>query len=292
MALIRGTLKKAMKTLVFGASGFVGFYLKNYFKAIGTSSSDKEGYRKVNFLNKNEISHIIESEKPELIINSAGLTNVDECERNPELAFKLNGETVSAIIDGAKKVNAKLIQISTDYVFDGKTGNYKEKDKTNPINIYGKSKLAGEESTLSYENSIILRIEMPYGINLAKNKTVFFESMINNLREGKEVNAAVDQIISPTYVGDIGKAIDILIKNNERGIFHLASREHLSRYEFVEKIAEIFGFNKSLIRKTSLDDFKFAAQRPKNTFLNIEKISNLIKINALEENLNEIKSRL
>ena len=153
-----------MKTLVFGASGFVGFYLKRYFNAVGTAQSDKNGNRKVNFLNENEIVKIINSEKPDLIINSAGLTNVDECERNPDLAFKLNGDSVRTIARESQKINAKFVQMSTDYVFDGAKGNYKETDSTNPINVYGKSKLLGEENALNHLDPIVLRIEMPYDL--------------------------------------------------------------------------------------------------------------------------------
>ncbi len=278
-----------MKTLVFGASGFVGFYLKRYFNAVGTAQSDKNGNRKVNFLDENEIVEIINNEKPDLIINSAGLTNVDECERNPDLAFKLNGDSVRIIARESQKVNAKFVQISTDYVFDGTKGNYKETDSPNPINVYGKSKLLGEENALNCLDSIVLRIEMPYGINLAKNKEVFFESIVNNLRASKAINVANDQIISPTYVEDIANAIDILVKNRQRGIFHLASKEHFSRYEFAIKIADVFNFDKSLIKGTSLDSFKLVAKRPKNTYLNIDKISKFFEIKAVEDNLKEIK---
>lgn len=281
-----------MKTLVFGASGFVGFYLKKYFNAVGTAQSGKNDNRKVNFLNENEIVEIINNEKPDLIINSAGLTNVDECERNPDLAFKLNGESVRIIARESQKVNAKFVQISTDYVFDGTKGNYKETDSPNPINVYGKSKLLGERNVLNYQDSIVLRIEMPYGINLAKNKEVFFESIINNLRVNKVVNAATDQIISPTYVEDIPKAIEVLVEKEAKGIFHLASKEHFSRYEFARMIADVFNFDKALVKEASLDKFKLVAKRPKNTFLNVGKISRFFKINTIENNLMTIKQQM
>ena len=280
-----------MKTLVFGASGFVGFYLKRYFNAVGTAQSEKNGNKKVNFLNDDEIVEIINAEKPDLIINSAGLTNVDECEKNPDLAFKLNGDAVGIIARESRKLSAKFIQISTDYVFDWTKGNYGEDDTTNPINVYGKSKFLGERNALNYQASIVLRIEMPYGINLAKNKEVFFESIINNLRANKIVNAATDQIISPTYVEDIGKAVDALVKSEQSGIFHLASKEHFSRYEFAKIIADAFNLDKSLVREVSLDSFKLVAKRPKNTFLNVGKVSKFLNISSIEDNLRAINQQ-
>ncbi|MEM0061298.1 MAG: SDR family oxidoreductase [Fervidicoccaceae archaeon] len=280
-----------MKILVIGASGFVGYYIRKYFNADGTSSTFKEGYKKLNIANKEEVFNFIRANKYDLIINSAAIANVDECEKNPEIAKLINGTAVEWISSASQEIGAKFVQISTDYVFDGTRGDYKENDKPNPINEYGKSKLLGEENAIKYnKNSLVLRIEMPYGINLAKNKEVFFETLLKNLSEGKEVKVAADQIISPTYVEDIPRAIDVLVSKDQKGIFHLASKEKLSRYDYAIKIAEVFRFNKDLIRKVMLDDLKLVAKRPKNTTLNTDKISNYFTIESLEKNLDKIRT--
>ena len=278
-----------MKTLVLGGSGFVGYYITKYFKGISTSSSQKEGYIKLDITNEMEVKEILQNIKPELVINSAAIADVDLCEKEADKAMLVNGTSVEWLAELSSKINAKFIQISTDYVFDGEKGDYTENDKPNPINQYGKSKLVGENNALKYD-SIVLRIEMPYGVNLSKNKNVFFESVLRSFKQKKPVNAATDQIISPTFVEDVPRAINTLVENNQSGIFHLASKEKLSRYEFVEKIADVFGFSREGINPTSLDYFKFIANRPKKTSLNIDKISKIVKIDYLEENFRKIKN--
>ena len=278
-----------MKTLVIGGSGFVGYYIKEYFKCKSTSSIEKSGYQKLDITDTEEIKRVIEKDRPELVINSAAMADLDLYEKEVDKAAIINGQAVEWVSQNAQRINAKFVQISTDYVFDGEKGNYSELDTPNPINQYGKSKLVGELNALKY-NGIVLRIEMPYGINLAKNKNVFFESVLRNLSSGKEVNAAVDQIISPTFIEDIPMAIETLVSKDYKGIFHLASKEKLSRYDFVIKIAEVFGFNKNLVKKVSLDEFKFVARRPKKTSLNIAKISETFDIKSMDVNLNKIKT--
>ena len=278
-----------MKTLVLGGSGFVGYYLAKHFNAISTSSHEKEGYIKLDITKKEEVFETFRRIKPELVINSAAMADVDLCEKEKENAMLVNGYAVEWLSSASKSIEAKFIQISTDYVFDGLTGNYKEEDLPNPINEYGKSKLVGEENALK-NDGLIIRIEMPYGLNLANNKNVFFESTINNLKEGKTVNVAVDQIISPTFVEDIPKAVEVLVKKNASGIFHLASKEHFSRFEFVNIIADAFNFDKIAIKSVKLDDFKMLAKRPKNTFLNTDKISEFYEIKPIKENLEKIKN--
>ncbi|MCL4372530.1 SDR family oxidoreductase [Candidatus Parvarchaeota archaeon] len=278
-----------MKILVLGGSGFVGYYLAKHFNATSVSAHQKEGYVKLDITNKEEVSEVLNKIKPELIINSAAIADVDLCEKEKETAMLVNGYAVGWLSSLSKEIGAKFVQISTDYVFDGLTGNYTEEDNPNPINEYGKSKLIGEENSLK-NDAIVLRIEMPYGINIAKNKNVFFESVINNLKEGKTVNAAVDQIISPTFVEDIPKAVEVLVEKGANGIFHLASKEHFSRFEFVNIIADVFNFDKTFIKPVKLADFKMLAKRPKNTFLNTEKISKLYEIKALRANLEKIKT--
>lgn len=280
-----------MKTLVLGGSGFVGYYLAKHFNAISASAHQKEGYVKLDITNKEEVSEVLNKIKPELIINSAAIADVDLCEKEKEMAMLVNGYAVEWLSSLSKEIGAEFVQISTDYVFDGLTGNYKEEDTLNPINEYGKSKLIGEENALK-NDAIVLRIEMPYGLNLAKNKNVFFESVITNLKAGNPVNAALDQIISPTFVEEIPKAVEVLVGKGANGIFHMASKEHFSRFEFVNIIADVFNFDKTIIKPVKLDDFKMLAKRPKNTFLNIDKISKFYKIKPLKENLKKIKNEI
>ena len=246
-----------MKTLVLGGNGFVGYYIAKHFNAMSTSSHAKEGYIKLDITKKEEVFETFRRIKPELVINSAAMADVDLCGKEKENAMLVNGYAVEWLSSVSKRIGAKFIQISTDYVFDGLAGGYKEEDIPNPINEYGKSKLLGEKNALK-NDGLVIRIEMPYGLNLAKNKNVFFESVVRNLKEGKTVNAAVDQIISPTFVEDIPKAVEALVEKGAKGIFHLASKEHFSRFEFVNIIADAL---------TVFPSFRFLTTDSKNTFL-------------------------
>lgn len=283
-------LTSKMKLLVFGGSGFVGRYILKELGGIGTSSSGIEGFTKLDISDRLETINLVKEIKPEVVVNCSAIADVDACERDKETAMKINGYSVANVVEAAKSTGSLLVHISTDYVFDGEKGDYSEEDPTNPINAYGLSKLKGEEEALKYGKTAVIRISTPFGINYGAKKKSFAEFIINNLKEGKEINVVTDQYTTSTYLGDLVKAIKELYNKKESGIFHLGIRERLSRYDFALEIADSLNRDKSLIKPSKLDDFKRIAKRPKDTSLNSGKISKIIDITPLKEALKELSS--
>lgn len=276
-----------MKVLVIGASGFVGSYLMEHFRGYGTSTAGDDRLFRFDLMQPEELSRIADEINPDLIINSAGITNVDACERDPDAASVINGESVKYLSRIAREYGSGFVQISTDYVFDGKKGNYSEGDPVNPINSYGKSKLAGEKHALS-GNSIVLRISTPFGHGIPGGKMTFLDFVAQNLKAGKGIKAVTDQFTTPTFVGDIAPAIENLFNAGKHGIYHLGVPEKISRFDFSIKVAKICGLDRSLVSTAKLSDFKFEAERPMDTSLNTEKISEIFLPGNLDESLKQI----
>lgn len=278
-----------MNVLVIGGTGFVGYYLMRYFAAQGTSSSGTPGFIDLDITDRDTLKRVIRKVDPTVVINSSGMTSVDECERRPENAMNVNGKSIDDLAGICSKKGIKFVQISTDYVFDGKAGNYRESDPTNPINQYGLSKLEGEKAALAHD-SIVLRISTPYGINHSTKKKTFFDYVVDNLSSGNEIRIINDQFTTPTFVEDIPRAIRELIRADEKGIFHLGIREKLSRYDFALKVAEFLGLDQEKIIPVGVDDIDFLAKRPRDTSLNVSKITRYLFMENLDSSLEIIRN--
>ncbi len=276
-----------MRTLVVGGSGFVGRYLVRHFDAVGTSGRGRDGFPKLDITRRQEVERLFERFRPELVINAAAMTNVDECERRREEAFMINADGVMNISEAAYRVKAKLVQISTDYVFDGAKGDYGEDDPTNPVNVYGSSKLRGELYALE-RDALVLRISSPFGINLGRGKESFFEYVLRALAGGERVKALVDQITTPTFVEDVPEAIDALVQRGSAGTFHLAVREAISRYEFAIKVAEFAGFEPGRVDRITSREMNFYARRPRDTSMKTDKISGSFRTTELSKALKDL----
>ena len=223
-----------------------------------------------------ELEDLIMKNKPEIIIHTAALTNVDECEVDKEKAWRINVEATRSIVRAAKVVKSYIVYVSTDYVFDGEKGLYTERDLPNPINYYGLTKLIGEElvrsSDLLYT---IVRPSAIYGIGGSKKS--FAEYVIEKLLRGEEVYALTDQYVSPTLNTLLAEAIIEIIDMKPMGILHVAG-ERMNRYEFAVKIAETLNLPKDKIHKASIKDMKhWKAKRPRDSSLNTDKAKRLLK---------------
>lgn len=209
----------------------------------------------------------------EVIVNCAAYTNVDKAESQPNLAYQVNAEAVGRLGALAKKYDAWILHVSTDFVFDGLLDRpYIESDPPNPINTYGKTKLAGEQ--LLYESDCrycILRIEWTYG--LAGHN--FVTKLIQRAKAVKELKVVDDQIGSPTATTEVAKVICKLLCERPQGIFHFASSGYVSRYEMAKYIFEKLLMDVNLSPcKTS--DFQSAAVRPLNSRFDCSKIKALL----------------
>lgn len=228
-------------------------------------------YTQLDVTNRSDVKSLVTSFRPDVIVNAAAMTNVDACETQRELAWKVNVVGVENLVEVSRRINCALVHISTDYVFDGKNGPYKESDRVNPVNYYGKTKLAGENVILAGGiASAILRTIVVYGtgINVKSNFALW---VINNLREGKTIRCADDQISSPTHVNDLAAGVVKTIERERRGLYHLGGGDLLSRYEFAAKAAGIFGFDPALIQRVKSADLQQPALRPMVTGFVTEK---------------------
>lgn len=236
-----------------------------------------------------------------IVFHLAAKADVDSCEAEKDLgensdAWKINVEGTRNIVEACREGGKKIIYVSTDFVFDGnkEEGGYTEEDTPNPINWYAQTKLEGEKIV---KNSglpcIIIRIAYPYRARFDLKKD-FVRSMIDKFEKKEKIQAVEDHIMTPTFIDDIAFALDTLIKNNAEGIFHVVGEQFVSPYEAGLLIAKIFGFDQSLVGKTTRENyFKGCANRPFRLALKNDKIQKLgIQMRGLEEGLTEIKKQL
>ena len=219
-------------------------------------------YTQLDITKKGDVKSLVSSFHPTTIINSAAAADVDWCEQHREDAWKINVVGVENLIEATRKVGARLIHISTDYIFDGTHGPYSEDDKPNPISYYGKSKLASENAVRIAEiPHTILRTIVLYGNGIGV-RDCFPTWVIKNLRAGKVVRCSEDQISNPTHVNDIAFAAVKGFELNRDGIYHICGSERVSRYQFAVRTAELFGLDPGLVQAVKSADLNQIAPRP------------------------------
>jgi dTDP-4-dehydrorhamnose reductase len=262
-----------LKILLLGKSGMLG----SYFLKLLTGSNDFEvfayDYDTLDITNPESLAKTFDEVRPFFVINCAAYTAVDDCEKNPELAFKVNGHAVGEIASQCKKYNSILIHFGTDYIFNGeKESGYKEDGEIpDPINVYGESKLLGE--SLIFKNTdkfYLVRTAWLYGPN-GKN---FVDTMLELAKTKTSLDVVDDQIGCPTYTKDLAEAvihnfIESYVdggKNVPFGVYHLTNSGHCSWNEFARKIFEIFG-KSIVVNKVTSDKFPRPAKRPHYSIL-------------------------
>jgi len=252
---------KEVKILVTGASGTLGSalceILKEKYQVLPLKRADLELSRSA------EIIPVVTSLKPEIIIHTAAITDVDSCEENPGEAYTVNWLATMFLSRAAAELDATLLYISTDYVFDGERGNYMEHDPVNPIQVYGKSKLYGEIAVKeNAEKHYIIRTSWVYGPG-GRN----FLSRLPGFPAGSELKVVADQTNKPTYSLDLAAMISRFIDLNPPwGIYHVTGSGETTPYGFASLVNELFGKEFEL-RPVSRKEFKRPARRPVNTTL-------------------------
>ncbi len=279
-----------MKILVTGASGLLGSKLVPLLLERGHEvvalyhehplRLEHERLRKVrvDISDWVKTQDLILKERPDAIVHAAAYTNVDGCEENREKAWKINVEGTWSVTRAARVVNAYLVYISTDYVFDGEKGMYRETDTPCPVNYYGLTKLVGEAIVKTADILYcIVRPSAIYGVGGSKKS--FAEYVVEKLRQGEEVKALVDQYVSPTYNGLLAEAVAEIVELKPLGVLHVAG-ERMNRYEFALKIAEALDLPKDLIKEARMEDMAaWKAKRPRDTSLDTSKARGLLKTN-------------
>lgn len=251
-----------MKVLIAGANGQLGKELQKQLsdKRISFLAVDIPDLDIVDF---EKVDNIINTEKPDIIINCAAYTNVDGCESNIENAFKVNAIGSKNLALAAKNINSKIVYLSTDYVFDGQAKKpYREYDQTNPQSIYGKSKLLGEDFVQKFNpQHFIIRTAWLYG-----DGHNFVRTMLKLASEKDELNIVDDQVGSPTSTVDLAKLIINLLETEHYGLYHGTCEESCSWYDFARKIFEIKGIKIKLNRVTT-EELNKPAPRPQYSVL-------------------------
>lgn len=296
------------KIVITGCNGLLGqtllsLFLQNNsdYSIIGISKGENRTerydfvYENIDITNKTELQACILKHKPTSIINTAAMTNVDECEDNKEACYQLNISSFEYLVEICKQHHIHLVHISTDFIFDGEKGNYKETDTPNPLSYYGLSKLKSEE--LIIESAIshtILRTILVYGKvnNMSRNNIVLW--IIEMLGNNKEITIVNDQYRMPTYVVDLAMACKISIDKKAQGVFNISSSELLSVYEIAIQIAEVFELNPLLVRQISTRSLNQRAPRPPKTGFNLDKTFSMLglKLQPFKKDLQRFKQTL
>jgi len=280
-----------LKILVTGSSGLLGSKIVKIALEKGNdvyscylNHKVGEGFPiKLDITDNSKVSSIFKKTKPDVIVHAAALTNVDLCERDRQLATKVNVKGTRNIVEAARELNSYLIYISTDYVFSGEKGLYREDDQPKPLNFYGYSKLEGEKivksSGLDY---LVARTSVIYGARPASGKVNFALWVLERLENGEEVNALVDQHVSPTLNTNLAEMLLEACERRLVGTYHMAGATRVSRYEFALELAKTFNYDESTVKKAYMKDMKWVAKRPMDSSLNLDKARKVLKVKPLE----------
>ncbi len=257
-----------MKYLITGGTGQLGHDIVKELISRGELNYLAPTTKEMNITNKDEVEKVILGYKPDIIFHCAAYTAVDKAEEDRENCYNINVNGTKNIVSVAEKINAKVVYISTDYVFDGtKKTEYETEDITNPINYYGYTKLLGEKEVQQLNDYLIVRISWVFGEN-GKN---FVKTMLNLAETKTELSIVSDQIGSPTYTKDLSKLLLDMIENNKKGLFFATNEDFCSWYEFAEYIFKINNINIKL-NKVLTKDYKTLAKRPLNSKLSKNKL--------------------
>ncbi len=278
----------------------VQFYSsKENIELLATSVEEKSVVDSVEYIssdikNRDEIKKVIHDYYPDFIIHTAAFTNVDLSEKLREDAWKINVKGVEYIAEAARAIDAHIIHISTDYIFDGKDGPYSENAKPNPVGYYGRTKLASENALkISGTFFTILRTNVLYGI-APNSRPDFVRWVINSLNKKENIRIVKDQINNPAFIDDLVQGINKIIDFKKTGTYNIGGKEFLSRYDFTLQIAEYFDLDKNLITPITTEELKQPARRPLKSGLIILKAETELgyKPHTIIESLAAMKKEL
>lgn len=297
-----------IKVIITGSNGLLGQSLLNllseekekygvygFSRGINRSGREDFIYVSIDITNEEDLKKSIKEIQPDFIINTAAMTQVDDCENNKQACDVLNVDVVKWLSEIAEEINAHVIHISTDFIFDGLKGNYKETDIPNPISYYGLSKLKSEKVlTSSNINFTILRTILVYGkvFDMSRSNIVLWVKQM--LEEGKEITIVDDQYRAPTYVLDLAMACKISMDKKATGIFNISSNKLMSVFEITQEIAEAFNLDKSLLKPISTSTLNQTAPRPAKTGFDLSKTNRELNFypKTFKEDLQKFKETL
>jgi dTDP-4-dehydrorhamnose reductase len=275
------------KILITGSNGLLGQKLVHALihhqdiEVIASSKGpnrikEKKGYKyeECDITNQNQLLETLKRHNPDVVINTAAMTNVDACENDKELCVKLNVKAVEFLINSIEELGSKthLIHLSTDFIFDGQNGPYQEDDQPNPISFYGQSKWDAEQILM--KSSIkwsIIRTIIVYGLvdDMSRSNIVLWAK--DALEKGQKINVVDDQFRSPTLAEDLAEGCILTALKGKTGIFHVSGKETMSILELVYQVADYYGYDKNLISPSKSNSLNQPAKRPPRTGFIISK---------------------
>ena len=275
-----------MKLFITGISGLLGRtaarMTSGQFEVCGcyfNSPVSMEGIHtlKLDLTDKASVKRVLEKLKPDVILHTAAMTNVDECETNPSAAYQNNVVAAKNIASIASDLGSKLIHISTDQLFDGTGAWITEDDVPAPLNVYAKTKLLAEGVVLEEcANALVIRTNF-FGWG-RPTRISFSDWVLRGLEQGQNLTMFSDVFFTPILIDHLLDVIVSLVEKKATGLFHVAGAERLSKYDFALRLSEVFGYPPSHISSINVDDFPLKAQRPKDMSLSTEKVAKYLQL--------------
>ena len=283
-----------LKVLVTGSAGLVGQQvvkdLSNTHQVFSCYNKLKPEYGdsvKMDLKNCEMISSILTEKKPDIVIHLGAMTGVDLCEKEKTSASEINTKATEIIAKECSKLNSFLVYVSTDYVFDGNLGMYKEDNVTNPLGFYGESKLEGEKVVQNFStNWCIARTSTPFGLHPTKKSFPMW--VIENLQKQKQIDILIDQFTSPTYIPNLSRMLIEISERRITGVIHTAGASKISRYQMASMVSDKLNLDGALLKQISIDKMKWVAQRPKDSSLDVSRASSILneKPQKIDQSLN------
>lgn len=273
------------RILITGSNGLLGQKLvemlveKPSIETIATARGENrlpfhEGYQylEMDITNPADVDRVLAATRPHVIIHTAAMTNVDQCEMEKEACWKLNVTAVEILIAACKKYNIFFEHLSTDFIFDGTSGPYSEEDLPNPVSFYGWSKYAAEKAVVNSDIQwAIARTVLVYGIAHDMSRSNIILWVKKSLEEGKAIKVVIDQFRTPTLAEDLALGCFLIADRQAQGIFHISGKDFLTPYEMAMMAADYFSLDKSLISPTDASAFSQPARRPPRTGFDLTK---------------------
>lgn len=268
------------RILITGANGLLGQELVSALSqypeydvlATGRDASPRFtggscGYAPLDVTREDDVQQLFDDFTPSVVINCAAMTQVDACETEREACWDVNAEAVAFLAKQCRLGGARLIQVSTDFVFDGDDGPYREADRPNPVNFYGKSKLAAENAVreAGLEKWAVARTVLVYGTGNELSRSNIVLWVLDSLSNDEPIRVVTDQWRTPTYAADLAAGIERMVRFGKTGLYHLSGRDFVSVYEFAQQIAHVFNLDTSLIHPITSDELDQTAPRPPRT---------------------------
>lgn len=300
-------MMKSKKILITGSNGLLGqklVELLSYKEGVALLATARgknrlpDGryrYIPMDITIKKSVAEVISSEKPDIVIHTAAMTNVDQCELNKEEAYKSNVIAVENIIEACEAANSFLVHVSTDFIFKGDEGLLTEEAVPDPVNYYGETKLLAEQKVMESKlRWAIARTVLVYGIAHDMSRSNIVLWVKNSLESGKNIQVVNDQFRTPTLAEDLAMGCWLIAEKEAKGIFNISGSDLLSPYDIALKTADAFQLDKSLMNSTDSSIFKQPAKRPLKTGFNIEKARKVLGYSphTFDEGLEVLKRQL